>query len=389
MMNDIVSKFVDYIGSAEVSGCRKEVVVKKCVERYNLTRDRSVYYCDSFAVRFCYTSGASFGNTVLSLSALQKYDHIPFLLVVVRLGRSSIVQLANTTFLKKISHSSKDLTLTNVKGSFNGSDVLRSFCEIENCGVNIESLFAFHREIPWQDNLERLVESTNNISPRAERFECNSVVKEHIINSIKRANDFVSSSYCLELKLDLDRRVESCKDAIVVASHIENVNIRGRLIEYLVTSDEAERLLLDTEVERIATTLPKFDAHNELDDYRRLFGDRQTYTDVKSKVVYLNSNPKAYNIDKFLETMAELDSVFLLYFIGIDQARVCNTMLVSVYDSRLIDATIIQSHWAGRNRRGTAQFVGNKVSDLLKANDFCNEIDLDKSSKFVEKLVNL
>ena len=35
--------------------------------------------------------------------------------------------LANTTFLHKISHSSQDLRVDNIKGSFNGHDIMREF----------------------------------------------------------------------------------------------------------------------------------------------------------------------------------------------------------------------------------------------------------------------
>ena len=43
------------------------------------------------------------------------------------------------------------------------------------------------------------------------------------------------------LNNDLNERVKKCEDAILVASRIENVNIRGRLIEAFVTSTDEER----------------------------------------------------------------------------------------------------------------------------------------------------
>ena len=39
----------------------------------------------------------------------------------------------------------------------------------------------------------------------------------------------------------MNERVKKCEDAILVASRIENVNIRGRLIEAFVTSTDEER----------------------------------------------------------------------------------------------------------------------------------------------------
>ena len=46
---------------------------------FGLTRDRSVFYCDDFAIRFSSSANKNFSNTVLSLSNLQKVDHLPFL----------------------------------------------------------------------------------------------------------------------------------------------------------------------------------------------------------------------------------------------------------------------------------------------------------------------
>jgi len=111
--------------------------------RFGLTRDRSVYYCSEFAVRFCSAKGTSFSNTVLSLSNLQKVDHLPFLVCVVTPQENRIL-LANTTMLRKVSHSSHELRVDNIKGSFNGSDILREFEGIPNTPENIERLFNIH-----------------------------------------------------------------------------------------------------------------------------------------------------------------------------------------------------------------------------------------------------
>ena len=48
---------------------------------FKLTKNRSVFYCDFFAIRFCTAASKNFGNTVLSLSTLLKYDASPFLYV--------------------------------------------------------------------------------------------------------------------------------------------------------------------------------------------------------------------------------------------------------------------------------------------------------------------
>ena len=92
--------------------------------------------------------------TVLSLSHLQKYDNIPFLVVLASLNKPNQIFLANTTLLKKISHSSQDLAIDNIKGSFNGSDIIKSFNDIQNTPDNFETLFAIHESMDWADGFE-------------------------------------------------------------------------------------------------------------------------------------------------------------------------------------------------------------------------------------------
>jgi hypothetical protein len=60
----------------------------------------------------------------------------------------------------------------------------------------------------------------------------------------------------------------------------------------------------------------------------------------------LQSNPKAYNIDKLLDFLSSGDSVFLFYFIGIEPSKIVNQSLVSIFQKDLLNSTIVQSHWA-------------------------------------------
>ena len=127
----------NFIGTIEqLHGITDKAALAAQIQRqYRLVRDRSVYYCKWFAVRFCKSSKRSFSNTILSLSALQKYDDRPFIVCLVT-PTQNFLMLANTTFLKKISHSSQELRVDNIKGSFNGSDILRFYEDTENCGKN-------------------------------------------------------------------------------------------------------------------------------------------------------------------------------------------------------------------------------------------------------------
>lgn len=387
-MNNQCKAFVQYL-LHDAPTHNKESVERAVMEKFSLTKDRKVYHNDYFAVRFSYSksSSASFGNTVLSLSALEKYDKIPFFVVLVRQCADNMVLLANSTFIKKISHSSQELSMTNIKGSFNGSDIIREYDGLENSSKNFDYLFAVHQGLDWTDNLSRIVEETSQIQACGEKFQPNENQRTSIFDSIARSVRFVESSNFGVLRDDLDERCRKCKNEILVASRIENVNIRGRLIESLITSNDEERAQIIGSLRNLENALPTYDTRNGLGDYCRSFEDVDTLTDIKTKVVYLNSNPKAYNIDKFLRQMADDKSVFLFYFIGVDESGVFRTVLSSVYHDELMDNTILQFHWAGRSSRGAAQFSGVALDSLLRKESFTNTIDAEKSKRFLEKLI--
>ena len=139
---EIIGQLVDFISSKD-GRTDKSRLQNEVQEAFGLVKDRSVYYCDWFAIRFCKAASRSFGNTVLALSALHRYDGIPFIVCLVTPTRNYLM-LANTTFLRKISHSSQELRRDNIKGSFNGSDIMREFEGIENIPENFEFLYNSH-----------------------------------------------------------------------------------------------------------------------------------------------------------------------------------------------------------------------------------------------------
>ena len=134
-------------------------------------------------------------------------------------------------------------------------------------------------------------------------------------------------------------------------------------------------------------TVPKFKTDNTLGDYTRIFENFHTETDVKTKIMILSSNPKAYNLDKLLEFLATERSVFMFYFVGVDPGRIVNTALISIFQTRLLAATIMLKHWAGRNSRGVTQFDGRVVGELIESPEF--EIDVDESVAFLNRVIGL
>ncbi len=388
-MNTICKEFVEYI-TTSAPKYNKHNTETAVLQKYALTKDRKVYHNDSFAVRFSYSksSSNSFSNTILSLSALEKYDKIPFFVVLIRKNAENLILLANSTLIKKISHSSQGLSMTNIKGSFNGSDILRDYNGITNTPNNFDYLFDIHAGLEWNDNLERLVDATSNIKPVSKKFIPTELQTINIYNSIQRADSFVKSKNFNVLEEELNIRCNKCKNEILIASHIENTNIRGRIIESLITSDDNERKRIIQDLKNIEKAYPSYDTKNGLGDFCMDFDNGSTYTDIKTKVVYLSSNPKAYNVDKFLRQMADSNSIFLFYFIGVDENSIFKTLLCSVYHKKMIDNTILQLHWAGRSTRGTAQFNGTAIDEMLREDDFQNNIDVEKCKEYISSLLD-
>lgn len=386
-MDEAIQELIEFISSYNGIN-NKASLVKIVKDKYQLTQDRSVYYSDLFAIRFSYSSSPTgFSNTVISLSTLQKYDDLPFLVCLVT-PDGNIIYLSNSTFLIKVSHSSQELRIDNIKGSINGSDIAKEFQGLKNSPENFEKLFNIHAELGFNENLPRLVEATNNISPSGKKFEVTAQAEINIKKAPERAANFLLSNEYNELKRDLDERTKKYETEILIAGFIENVNIRGRIIEYLIAGeDEALRQELIEALRSQAKKIPSFRTNNTLADYTRVFEKYETATDVKTKIIVLSSNPKGYNIDKLLEFLSRDKSVFLFYFVGIEPKRIANKILISVFQKDLLKSTILLKHWAGRNSRGVTQFEGSTLNKLILSPN--NEIDKAKSKSFLSTIIAL
>lgn len=350
-------------------------------QRYGLVKERSVFYGEWFAIRFCTAASRNFSNTVLALSTLHKYDALPFVVCLVTPSKNYML-LANTTFLKKISHSSQQLRVDNIKGSFNGSDIMRTFEGFENIPQNFEFLFTSHENYTFEENLERLVEATNNIAPTGKRFYPTATQSKYIYESVDRAISFIASNEYTILNQDLCSRVQGVESEIAIAAFIDNVNLRGRIIEYLITAaDDLKTTLIDCL--HSGNPLPEVFTADKLGDYGREFEHYNTETDIKTKVMFLSSNPKGYNIDKMLSFLATEKSVYLVYIVAIDSDKKIRTRLCSMYNRQLLLGTRIMKHWAGRNSRGVTQYDGTSLEQII--NEFDTKIDEGLAKQFLDK----
>ena len=386
VINKPLTDFIAFVKQKDGIG-NKALLAQEAQKKFRLTKDRSVYCSEYFAVRFSSSVSNGFSNTVLSLSNLQKYDELPFIVCLVT-PQENVLFLANSTFLQKISHSSQELRVDNIRGSFNGSDIMKEFNGVKNSPDNFEELFLIHQEIGFKGNLNRLVEATTGIVPSGNKFEVSDTAKKIILSAPERANHFVNSDDYNTLKDELDSRVEEYKSEILIAGFIENVNIRGRVIEYLIAGEDEElRSNLIEELRNDAKKISRFETKNDLGDYAKIFDDYHTVTDVKTKIMVLKSNPKAYNIDKILDFLSQDKSVFMFYLVGIEPNKIIDQVLISVFQKDLLNSTILLKHWAGRNSRGVTQFHGDTIHKLILAPN--NDIDIAESKKFLQSLIDL
>ena len=151
-------------------------------------------------------------------------------------------------------------------------------------------------------------------------------------------------------------------------------------------TDEALRQQL-VEALGSESPLPPFKTENSLGDYSRRFDAFDTETDIKTKVLVLGSNPKAYNLDKMLEFLSIDRSVLMFYFVGVDPGKLVDTVMVSMFQEMLLRSTVVLRHWSGRNSRGVTQFEGKSINELILRPE--SAIDSAASVDFLKMVIDL
>lgn len=368
-MNKTLNQFCFFLRSYAKNHpqCTKDEISRAAAKEFALSKKRSVYFRAEFAVRFSSVKGSSFSNGVLSLSTLQKYDQTPFVVCIVRPEGVELL-LANSTFLKKISHSSQQLRVDNIRGTFLGHDILREYEGIENRPEFFDELFDLHSLFTWEENILRLVENTNAITPTGQRFEPTEQERQNILVSPEIAKSLSTHPEYIQLGKELDTLVDQNLEAILEAAKIENINLRGNKIEQIITAAG--------------------NFHSLEDLSRTLTIGHEVKIDIKTKIFALSSNPKGYNIDKVLRVLAVGNTVFSFYFIGINtNDKFVVTCLVSILDEKILSATRIQFHWAGRNSRGVTQLTGDFNSIFTP--DFSETINVKRAQEFLYHLIEL
>jgi hypothetical protein len=301
----------------------------------------SVYRDTDWAFRFCEANVAAFSNTISALSVLKKHDSVPFVICIVRLDGLDF-RLANTTFLRKISHSSQNFTNTHIRGSFNAGDIMRDFEKIPNQPNQFGNLFELHAQLSWNENVKRLAAATNAIVPRLPKLHYAPEIEAAILAAPSRALALEKRPSYADAEKKLYDNIATNKADILNAAALDNAKIRGDTIEKIITGAAG--------------------AHR-LDDVILQIGNTRLLIDIKTKRLDLASAPKAYNIEKVLALLAQTDTVFSLLFIGLDPSKnLVTPRLISLFDPLILSATNVRHHWAGKGSRGVTQFSGDLSS---------------------------
>lgn len=383
--NKCINKLIACIGCYD-GKVTKDELSKIVQEEFNLTLDRKVFVGKFFSIRFSSAKKKRPSNTVLSLAKLKEYDYNPLFVCIVT-PEKNYVLLANSTFIKKISHSSQTLALDNIRGSFNATDIERQFENLDNSPENFEALYHIHENYSFEDNLRRIVDATNDIVPLGKRFIPTEEQRKNILDAPRRTLEFMESDAYQVLKQDLDGRTASVAMALqtIEKKYGNNVNLRGRLVEYFIVSDDwkhKKEIYIKIQNDEMIDDLITEDG---LGDYSKRIDSYDIETDIKSKLDKLNSAPKGYNVNKFLEFLSAPQSIYLLYIVVMRGKESPLTELASVFQKQILDKTKIQKHWAGRNSRGVAQFDGNSLEYFVE--DEKKIIEIEKAKKYLEGLL--
>ncbi|MCL2109311.1 MAG: hypothetical protein FWH20_08210 [Oscillospiraceae bacterium] len=373
----------------------KEILQTEFVRRFGAVRKSSRGIFDlpdkSVSVRFTQnnkTADGNASNTVLAIREIHLRDEHPILSVLVTSGKN-YVRIMNSSFISKISHSNKNASDNKLRGSVNYPNIIRNFDGIENESQNIPKLFELHSEHNFWENYERIYGFTSQIQGKKDKFLPSPEQTNNLMNSPGRSYQFVKSDSFRVLADDLKRRVERNSKAIVRAGFISNAKLRGEIIEHLITSDDATKL---SEISLCLANkcVPDVTNPHGLADYERVFENTRIGIDIKTKVMYLDSQPKGFSIDNILLYLSESDTVFLFYWVGIEKDGTLKLHLLPVFESKMLKNSRIQKHWSGINQRGHIQFDGKMIKEILDDSDYSvAHISENDAKQMIENWIGL
>lgn len=384
-------KSVDIYGYAELS--------KIIIEKFNLQDDNHTYYNEYYAIRFSDIE-VSKSNCVVGLKKIIGYNDRPF--INIQISNTCVhACLINLTFIDNATHTSaKELRMNNWIGTILIRDIIMNIeikgRTLSNEIENFKELFQYHEYQNDTDNMARIVGNRIRLNREIEeknkknpvRFEPDESQVKNIDKSVQRALNYWKCSKRYEkIKKELDDKVESVKEYILKAAEINHVKKRGNIIEYLITSDPTDTVLI--EIKKALNSqerMPRIKTKNELGDYHCNEEGYKIEIDIKSHLqTSRGSAPKGYNVDKVLEFLSKDNTIFLLYFLAINKDKgTVKSLLVPMYHE-LLHSTKLIGHHVGVGRRGEVQFQKKQIEELYLLDKI--EIDEEKANDFLQNVL--
>lgn len=326
----------------------KQTVKNAVKDKFCLIKNGAFLTNNTFTICFSSTKAAgSCSNTVAAFKKIISYDEKPIFCCLTTPTTNNLY-LINTSFINKVSHSSKNLSKTKYTGSINFSDILQTPMALSNKPCNFTELFNKHLTRNKQTVINHIIENTSNIEPSKDKIMFSLKEVKDILSYPEREREFLTSLGYKNLYSIVKNRVKqiNLEDKTSLTSILkEQEKVRGDGIEKLYTKGITDHSFIDYEY--------KINTYN-------------VGIDIKSIMLNKSSNPKGYDITKLLTHISSnKNNIYLILFLGCDEIskQISTFYLASIFNDTLTGS--IQTAWSGRDSRGTIQFDGLKLKTGL------------------------
>jgi len=364
-IKQIKIKIDSYYNNQEVSS--KEEIIKLFENELNISKIKRSLYADfesenPIIYRFLWTKFDEWipSNTYLSIKNIYIYDEMPILVVLVRPNWYNI-SLWNTSFVNKVSHSSKGSLLNEETGEFTllGS-VNYSNLFIDSDIEKLDDLWNFHIENDKNENIKRILKKTSEISWYG--YEPVHLDEYSIQTFIQKTTKIHNDVY--------DELLE----------HISNAFSHNAIEIWKIFNEEPSPKRRWEKIQSLITWMEDND-HEFADVYYELW-DKSILINIKTidlTLASFNSSPQAFSIDKLLNNIDSDDSFAFYFFIITKTEKWIFFNLVNFLEDDAINSYWNpMKHWSWEHAKWHMQI--SWIANLLKNKQNKKEIIFEKEA---------
>ena len=280
-------------------------------------------------------------NTVTALKNILKHEDVPF--IAVFLDKANVrFRLMNSSLVRKVSHSSQQLTMKKIVGSINGSDILSEWAGIPNDERGLEELFALHQEALPKENLDRIVAATQGIQGRA---PANPPDWELMERNLSEGQALLDETTLAAIEQRLFDVVKAKRDEILDCAGRTSPKAFGDCVERTILGAEPKHALGDID-----------------------FANGRVAVDIKARQVGRGSSPKAFNVQKLVDHLSAGPGAAFYLMVSVDVAKgTVGVSLINMLHKDLLQLYWPDDRWSGRNSLGTIALKGDVGAALNDA----------------------